>query len=189
MASYATVDDVKLYIWVETVDAFTEERIEFFLETTKSILDSMIGDLCLGDVEEKIFFCKMSNRRFFISKYNIVEINKIDSNDYSGDSSDFWINGREVYIGNLSTFLGSDWFPFFTLTYSSWFASWSIPKDLVALQCGMVAWELAKENWQEVKSYKVGDVTVNYKDSSDSSNQNNLTNPLNIISNYKVPQI
>jgi len=103
MDNYASIDDVKLVLGEETLDSFTTERVDFFLGTTKAVLDGLIGDLTEHNVTEKVYWCDIDKGgRFFIDSYNITAIVSIDGNTYSGvENTDYYIDRRQVYIGNL----------------------------------------------------------------------------------------
>ncbi len=180
---YAQVSDVQKVIWKETIDSFTESRIEFYLDWTTAMIDNIIWDISEIEKTEQISLCDINKLdwSFLVNNINVVSIEKINWVDYVWTlNEDFMIRyWRKLYINNLATYLDARPFNFFDITYTSWFNP--IPNDIILLQSLMVAWELANENWKEVTSYKVWDVAVSF------ANWNSWVSTLKtIISKYTI---
>ena len=181
--SYASIDDVKLALWVEDVDTLTENRITFFLDATTSIINNIVWDLTLSNKTEDIKYCDIHDNSFTLSNANVTQIKEIESKTYTWVlNTDYKIVlWTKIIIFDLNNYLTSNNFEYFSITYESWYDP--VPKDIVLLQSLMVVWELSKVDGQKVSNHKVGDVTISFDNTQNDMGQSLLKW---ILSNYKI---
>lgn len=85
--TYVTLEEVKNKIGKETLSTFEQSRINYFIDWSKSVLDSFIGPVDKADRDEEVdyeFVYNKNNIREFESKFlQVNTINTINGVAYS----------------------------------------------------------------------------------------------------------
>lgn len=171
--SYITVDEYMVYAWITTLDAVTSAKITAILDSTKSIIDNIIGDVSESQKTEQIKFCDIICNKWYYDtiSFNNIEIQSIDEINWLSYTwvlnTDYQITPplkSRLVIRDIASYINGMIFEWFDITYTSWFST--IPNDIKYLQYLMTSWEFAKQNWQEVKSYSLWPRSVTFKDQS-----------------------
>jgi len=166
--SIATIDNVKLKMWTETLSTFQEARVQFYLDSTEPLLKGIFWDMNLSEKTESIKICDFEkNNYFYAENINPVSIVSINGTAYTGVLwTDYKIIDRKIIINDLNSYLVSD-FPYVDITYNSWFDP--LPWDIVYLHTCIVVDEYNKEGSKDLKNYTAWPRKYEYFDVSEQS--------------------
>lgn len=158
----ATISDVKLKLWKETTTAFEDQQIQFYLDSTEGLINSMFGDFNLSNKTESFSCCDFNWWFVYVSNPNPQSIITINGEAYAGVLwTDYYIDWRKLMINDLWNYPSV--FPWIIeIVYSAGYST--LPKDIVYFHCLLVEWELAKEWGKEIASYRLWPRQVSYID-------------------------
>ena len=188
--SYLTISEYMEFAWLTTLDTVTSNKVAILMDSVKSVLDNTIWDLSLNQKEEQINYCDI---REDVSWCALIECNNVEikSLDEINWTSYTWVLNNDyqivkpkksrLIVWDLSTYLNGLNFRYFNIKYTSWYSV--IPNDVKYLQYLLTAWEMAKQWWQEVKSYTLWPRSFTFKD------QSSYDIWKNIISNYYITKL
>ena len=161
------------FAWVTSLDAQTSTQVSLLIDSTKDILDWLIWDLSYWNKQEDIKICEVDYKFGYsviqLSNLEVASITEINWKAYTGVlDTDYRIQDHKnskLYIKNLVEYTSWLDFPYFTIKYVSGYQT--IPNDIKYMQYLMVSWELAKTQWQEIKSYSLWPRSITFKDIKD----------------------
>lgn len=161
----ATIDDIKLKLWKETLTPFEEQQVQFYLDSTEALIKTIVWGWELWTYNELIEYCELVTRNFYVSNNNPTSINKINTVAYTWVlNTDYLIDGKKIVINDYKNTLDNREFNLIDVEYTAGWDTPDIPKDLIYLHCCIVEWELAKQAGKEVASEKLGPRTVTFVD-------------------------
>lgn len=167
--SWVTLSNVKTYMGITGTDS--DAKLNLLISYTETLLKWLIWDFTLSNKTERVSYCDINERElsFVVSNPNVNSIVSIDWTAYTWVlDTDYMIsNGRKLYVNDLSSYLASTNFNFFTIVYNSWVNP--IPQDIQQLMYILISWEFYRDWWKIVSAHKVGDVSINYVTSEASS--------------------
>lgn len=185
--SYISIQEYMDFAGITTLDAITSTKISAILDSTKSIIDNVIGDVSLSQKTQQIKYCDIARMYWFYDTIACQNI-EIQSLDEINWKSYTWVLNTDyqitpplksrIVIRNIASYINGLIFDWFEIKYTSGFST--IPNDIKYLQYLMASWEIAKQNWQEVKSYTLWPRKVEFKD------EVALNKSMAIISNYSL---
>lgn len=165
MAVLATVDTMKLKLWQESFTTFETDQIQFYIDSTLPLIESMFGIFCpVVNRTDRIFRCDIHNREFYVKNPNPTALISVDWTAYTWVlGTDYLIIKDKFVVNDINDFIDSN-FKYVDIEYTSWFAQIDVPKDIIFFHACIVEWELAKQNGKEVSSEKLWPRTVQFVD-------------------------
>ena len=179
--AYVTLEEVKYKIGKENLSTFEESRITYFIDWSKSVLDSFIGPVDKADRDEEVdyeFVYNKNNIREWQSKY--VQVNTINS---INGVTFTWTPGTDIKIIDrlhnrvqIKDLFSSDYsltendFPTFTVNMNTGWEDANIPETIKYAQLALIEWAFRSENGQTVTKKKIGDKELNFQN-EDSAQQ------------------
>lgn len=184
-----TLSELKNYLWI--TDNSQDTILQILVDSVNQIIINILWDITLWEKTENIDICDLqrtcSGLSVLLSNINVQTIDKINWQTYSWNKDiDYFIrnpNNRKVVFKNLDGF-GNNNDCSVDITYTSWYVN--IPNDIKLAWYIMAWWLFAQKNWQNVKSYKVWDVTVVFQDDWQSLWNMQYTQVNNIFAQYKT---
>lgn len=179
------LSDLKIYLWTSWSEQ--DDRLNLLIANIQTILESILWDLTSWTKTEKICICDVDNSwGFYLKIPNPSAITKINWKSYTWTlDTDYMFDWTKVIIKDLYAYLTNLEFKSFKIEYTAWYNP--IPKDLQQAMFILIAQELNKTEWSQIKSYKLWPRTVQFMDNSEVENQINSIN--RIILKYKTYKI
>jgi hypothetical protein len=148
----ATIDNVKLKLWLETTTAFEDSQIQFYLDSTETLIDSMFWNFNLSNKTEVLNSCDVSDF-IYVNNPNPISIISINWKAYTGIiNTNYKIVWKKVIINDLWLYPNAH-FNLLEIEYLAWYTP--LPKDIIFFHTCLVEWELAKEWGKEIAKEKL----------------------------------
>ena len=171
---YMTPLDYMSFEWLVTLSAETSNKVALLIDALTYDFMWEIWDLRYWPKQEQIAFDEIINADWqfptiFLRNPRVKSIDAINGKSYVWTvNMDFQITGKfqnRFESRNLVSYIAPLIFNHFTIDYTSWFQT--TPNDLKLLISLCISWELAKQDWQEIKSYTLWPRTLVFRDKND----------------------
>jgi len=171
---FATVDDVKGFVWLQYSDA----KIEMLLEATTNDITSVVWDITYGIKTEDISICDINKLSIFLTNIQVHKILQINWKDYVGNYEILKPQNRRVILTDIYSYINNSWTnKTFKIKYISWYTI--IPSDIILAQTLIVSDMLESWWWRQISKYKMWPRTVEYESWSTSSYKDKAEEILN----------
>lgn len=176
--AYTTLQNIKMKLWISEEDVSQDNKLEYYLNATTSIMDSIFGvSLLYWEKTQQFDICPLSRScswvYFAMKCPNIKSVTKINWIDYTWVVNDDYkiIETKlrnELYIEDFKSTTVNNDFHDVVITYVAWYESESIPFDLSFAQDLLIEWYMSQINWRDVITEKSWPRSVTFATKEDS---------------------
>ena len=181
--SLTTLASAKEYAWI--TDTSQDDLITSLIESFSAFIENNIWVIEEQSVSEDIALCEINYWKVYFCNSKIVSIDSINWTAYTWVLwTDYKITSSKVVINDISSYLSDLKFDTVTIVYTAWYDP--VPADVELAVNRMIAWELNKQGWESLKSYKMWPRAYTFTWEWDLSADQVASSSFAILNNYKV---
>jgi len=182
--SLTTLESAKEYSWI--TDTSQDAIIESLILSFDSFIEKSIWVIEQKAIDEEITLCEIySNWSFYLSNKPITVLNSINWIAYTWVlNTDYKIVWNKLIVNDVSDYLTDLKFWSITINYTAWYSP--VPADVTLAVNRMIAWELNKQGWESLKSYKMWPRSYSFAWEWDLSADQVASSSFAILNNYKT---
>lgn len=181
--SLTTLSSAKEYMWI--TDTTQDSLITTLIESFSAFIQKDIWVIEEQQVEEDIILCNIKCWKIYLCNSKIVSIDEINWTTYTWVlNTDYKVTSSKVVINDINLYLTDLKFDSVTIKYTAWYNP--VPADVELAVNRMIAWELNKQAWEPLKSYKMGPRSYTFAWEWDLTADQVYNSSISILSKYKT---